>query len=321
MAKFFKISGLLLTIFSLSACQKNDDSLILINEEKAISYLSKVSKSITKNIPKTLTIVNSVHNSIRYDTNFESPLGIEEESELTETTYTFDFNSHYFSLREVTTYSTRNRGEVELKQISYNDVFYYIYFKDNLKYNVTHIYSKVQDNTPEPSIEEIKIYTTQGMLEKEFDKDLEESLLSYLTIGPDTDTNDFFSHMRKELLVQNCPAKSLDVKGNRCHEYYLIEDGSLMYDYSILNINLRKEDINLSLLEEEDKNVLDNVWCFGSISFKLEDNFYATIYQGFETNYQTSEYQKYKTDIFETRVNTERSAFVYVPDLSDYTKK
>ena len=36
---------------------------------------------------------------------------------------------------------------------------------------------------------------------------------------------------------------------------------------------------------------------------------------------KTSEYQKYTTDIFETRVNTERSAFVYVPDLSDYTKK
>jgi hypothetical protein len=105
------------------------------------------------------------------------------------------------------------------------------------------------------------------------------------------------------------------------HEFYFIEDGCLRYDCSILNINLTKENINFSHLEEEDKNVVDYAYYHGKIFFKLEDNFYATIYQGFDTTYYTSEDQEYQTDIFETSVNTKRSAFVYIPNLSDYTKK
>ena len=319
MGKILKLSGLALTIFSLVACQA-EDKAVAIKEDEAKTRLAQISKNVGKKLPNEITIVTTTFESTEYNNGFVSQFGIISETCLTVNTVAINLKQHYFSLTTETTVKTQDYGEKEERETQKHRVSKYIYFEDNQRYEVTDSYSWVQVNVPEPVIETFKIYTTKDITKKEFDSDLKESYLAYLTINKDTDCNDFFSHFKEELFYGNTPVKNVDVAKTDVIDSYSKDNKGLLY-IGEEKRNLQLEDIDTSKLFDEDKENLNSIFYFGYSSFMIEDYYFTTIASFCNLFYKTASSTCYKNEYFEIRVETSKTANVIYPVLSNYTKK
>ena len=211
-------------------------------------------------------------------------------------------------------------GSTEERTVQYHKYAYYEYFKDNLKYSVTSSYSWSQVNVPNPSIEEFKIYTTKNVTKSEFDNDLKESYLTYLTVNQDTDADEFFAHMGEHMFLNQSPAKDLSIPKTNDTTIFAKDKETLIYS-SLEDRTIQLEDMDNSKLLQEDKNVVNHVNYASYVDFKLANNYYTQLITSCSSFFKDSEDKTYKLEKYSYRVNTYNKADIEYVDLTDYSKK